>query len=124
MEEINSLPLELLLSFVKTVPHSESIFRIWDFRLSQQVLKGILFSGILISVSWYKSPDIAEKYSETSVRTTRQNDIASHKTESFSVHAVVIWDIPTCSLVCLQQRFGEMLSLFREVVRYMLPKHR
>ena len=115
-EEINSSPLELLLSFVKTVSHSKSITRISDFRLSQKVLTGILFSGILSSVSWYKSLDIAEKYSETSVRTTRQNDIASHKTETFSVHAVVIWNIPTCSLVCIQKHFGEIPSPFREVV--------
>jgi hypothetical protein len=74
--------------------------------------------------SWFKSPDIAEKYSETSVRTIRQNDIASHKRESFSVHVVVIWDLLNYSVVCLQRRFGEIPSLFREVVRYILPKHR
>jgi len=123
-EETNSLPLELLLSFVNTVPHSASILRIWDFRLPQQVLKGISFSGTLSSVSWYESPHTASKYSETSARTTRQNGIASHKTESFSIHDLVIWNISTWGLVYLQQRFGEIPSPFRKVVRYILPKYR
>jgi hypothetical protein len=42
-----------------------------------------------------KYTDIAQKYSETSVRTTRKHDVADHKTESFRVHVVVILDIAT-----------------------------